>query len=72
MKNKGRNHIAGVDSGHSVDCKGYLTHITRPITSMSFRGAALGKYDKKKWIKRMRGYFKSQTKDLLYENDCNT
>ena len=66
MKNKGRTHLAGVASRiGSMNCKGCLTHITRPITSMSSKGEAMGRFDKKKWSKRVRGYFKSQTKDLL-------
>jgi hypothetical protein len=32
---------------------------------MSSKGYASGKFDKKKWIKRIRGYFKSQTKEIL-------
>lgn len=68
MKNKGRKHLAGVDSGSgSMNLKGYLTHITRPIESMSAKGKAHGKFDKKKWIKRVRGYAKSQTKDVFNE-----
>ena len=66
MKNKGRKHLAGVDSRiGSMNCKGALTHITRPIKSMSSNGKAEGRFDKKKWSKRVRGYFKSQTKELL-------
>lgn len=66
MKNKGRTHLAGVDSKNgSCNCKGCLTHITRPITSMSSKGKADGRFDKKKWSKRVRGYFKSQTKDIF-------
>ena len=66
MKNKGRKHLAGVDSRTgSMNAKGCLTHITRPITSMSAKGKAFGSYDKKKWSKRVRGYGKSQTKDIL-------
>ena len=66
MKNKGRTHLAGVDSkSGSMNCKGCLTHITRPITSMSSNGHATGKFDKKKWSKRVRGYFKSQVKEIF-------
>jgi len=66
MKNKGRRHLAGVDSrGGSMNCKGCLTHVTRPVTSMSPKGHAMGRFDKKKWIKRIRGYWKSQTKNIL-------
>jgi hypothetical protein len=68
MKNKGRKHLAGVDSGSgSMNLKGCLTHITRPIKSMSSKGKAYGKFDKKKWIKRVRGYAKSKTKDIFNE-----
>lgn len=64
MKNKGRKHKVGLHSGSS-NCKGALSHITRPIESMSPNGEANGRFDKKKWSKRVRGYFKSQTKDIL-------
>jgi hypothetical protein len=37
----------------------------RPIRSMSSKGKAYSKFDKKKWTKRVRGYFKSQSKDIL-------
>lgn len=60
MKNKGRKHLT--TSGNQ---KGYLTYITRPIESMSSKGNAIGRFDKKKWSKRIRGYFKSQSKDIL-------
>ena len=67
MKNKGRRH-----KSDSMNCKGYLTHITRPIESMSSNGKAgafskSAKFDKKKWVKRVRDYFKSQTKTILNE-----
>lgn len=66
MKNKGRKQLAGVDSTQgSMNCKGWLTHITRPIESMSSNGHARSKFDKKKWSKRVRGYFKSQTKEII-------
>lgn len=67
MKNKGRRHKAGRNERMSgiLDCKGYLTHLTRPITSMSSKGRAKSRFDKKKWTKRVRGYFKSQTKSIL-------
>jgi hypothetical protein len=66
MKNKGRKHLAGVDSSSgSMNQKGCLTHVTRPVTSMSPNGYARSKFDKKKWIKRIRGYWKSQTKDII-------
>jgi len=66
MNNKGRKHKHvravnenGMASSH--DSGGYLVHITRPIESMSSTGYAGGRFDKKKWSKRIRGYFKSQT-----------
>lgn len=66
MKNKGRRHLAGVDSRTgSMNCKGLIAHVTRPVTSMSSKGYAGSKFDKKKWIKRIRGYWKSQTKNIL-------
>lgn len=66
MKNKGRRHKAARDETMSgmMNCKGALTHLTRPITSMSSKGHASGRFDKKKWSKRVRGYFKSQIKEL--------
>lgn len=66
MKNKGRRHKAAYDErmGGILDCKGYLTHLTRPIESMSSKGHSSSKFEKKKWIKRVRGYFKSKTKSL--------
>jgi hypothetical protein len=66
MKNKGRRHKAGRDqklTGMS-NCKSNIAHLTRPIESMSSSGFAHGRFDKKKWSKRVRGYFKSQTKNL--------
>jgi len=69
MKNKGRKHLAGVvSSTGSMNCKGALTHITRPIESMSTNGMANGRFDKKKWSKRVRGYFKSQTNTFSDES----
>ena len=75
MKNKGRRKLALAGRSGGMNCKGFLTHLTRPITSMSkgeagmFSSTAKGKksakFDKKKWIKRMRGYFKSKTKNLF-------
>jgi hypothetical protein len=71
MKNKGRKHRAGIGNAcGAMNCKGWLTHLTRDIRSMSSSGKAgafseSAKFDKKKWHKRVRGYFKSQTKDLL-------
>ena len=67
MKNKGRRHKAARDENMNgiCNCKGNSVILTRPITSMSSKGLAFGKFDKKKWHKRVRGYFKSQTKDIL-------
>lgn len=68
MKNKGRKHLAGIESKvGSMNSKGALTHITRPIESMSPNGHASGRFDKKKWSKRVRGYFKSQTNTFYNE-----
>lgn len=69
-KNKGRRQRAGNSFGRDCfsgieNCKGTLTHITRPITSMSPKGHGKGRFDKKKWSKRVRGYFKSQTKEIF-------
>ena len=69
-KNKGRKHRALIGSD-GMNCKGWLTHITRPITSMSSKGRAglfssdSAKFDKKKWSKRVRGYFKAELKNLI-------
>ena len=60
MKNKGRKHKHGI-SGIN-DCKSMISHITRPVKSMSSKGEAMGRFDKKKWSKRVRQYAKSQTK----------
>lgn len=60
MKNKGRRHKKATDQNLTgiCDCKSYIIQLTRPIRSMSSKGMAHGKFDKNKWIKRMRGYFK--------------
>lgn len=63
MKNKGRKHKAGLVGINN--CKSMISNLTRPIESMSSNGEAASKFDKKKWIKRIRGYFKSQTKSIL-------
>ena len=76
MKNKGRKHMVLNHLQCEMNCKGGLTHLTRPIESMSSKGRAgdfsstakgrkSAKFDKRKWSKRVRGYFKSQTKDLM-------
>jgi len=53
-----------------ANCKSLLVILTRPIKQMgkgSIAAMRMGgkKYMKKKWHKRIRGYFKSQTKELL-------
>lgn len=70
MKNKGRRHKAGTtgDLYGIGNCKSDIVQLTRPIESMSSKGFAQGKFDKKKWHKRIRGYFKSKTKDPLQGN----
>lgn len=62
MKNKGRRHKGARDQKLSGlnNCKSVISHITRPIESMSSKGMASSKFDKKKWIKRMRGYLKTE------------
>lgn len=66
MKNKGRKQL----SSRTANCKGRLVGITRNITSMSNRhNEGYGergyskKFLKKSWSKRIRGYFKSKTKE---------
>lgn len=56
MKNKGRRHKHGLTRINN--CKSSISHLTRPINQMSSKGSGTGKFDKKKWIKRMRGYLK--------------
>lgn len=65
MKNKGRKHKAGrsEDMSGIGNCKGGLVSITRGIDKMGkspfyVRGKSK-KFLKKKWAKRVRGYFKS-------------
>lgn len=69
MKNKGRRHKSGNGPHASGNCKGELCGITRPIEQISSRNNVMGegskKWMKKKWSKRVRGYFKSQTKELI-------
>ena len=70
MRNKGRRqkHLFGVQGKDGMagawNSKGTVIHLTRPIMSMSSNGYALGTFDKRKWSKRVRGYSKSQTKDI--------
>lgn len=75
MKNKGRKHKVGNAYGENGfngigNSKGSLVAITRDIHKMNGRSPFMEtgvskKYTKQKWSKRVRGYFKSQTKDLL-------
>lgn len=55
-----------------ANTKSYLSALTRPVNSMSSRKEILfklEKYEKRKWSKRVRGYFKSQVKTVLgYEH----
>ena len=70
MKNKGRKHKAGSgDLAGIGNCKGTLVYITRDIHKMG-RGAFYNrgnskKFLKQKWSKRVRGYFKLQTKNIF-------
>lgn len=80
MKNKGRRHKSGHGHYADGNCKGNLCGITRPITQMSTPSrkpvkignvlmisskTSSAKWIQKKWNKRVRGYFKSQTKEVL-------
>lgn len=70
MKNKGRKHKSGNGPWANGNCKGHLCGITRPIGQMGSRKKIWGsigfseKWMKAKWAKRVRGYFKSQTKNI--------
>lgn len=70
MKNKGRRHKSGNGPLADGNCKGTICGITRPIEQMGSRKKlwkSIGKsarFIKKKWSKRVRGYFKSQTKEV--------
>lgn len=71
MKNKGRKHkhvsrVNETGMAGAWNVGGTMVHVTRPIESMSRKGFAMGSFDKKKWQKRVRGYFKSQTKDPIF------
>lgn len=70
MKNKGRKHKAGHNSELRgiCDTKSTIVQLTRPVKSMSSKGMAVGRFDKKKWTKRVRGYSKLQTKKV-FSND---
>ncbi len=67
MKNKGRTHKWGnpEELNGIGNCKGTIAHITRNIDSMFSMSGFISKFDKKKWSKRVRGYFKSTTKKVL-------
>lgn len=72
MRNKGRRHKSGHGPYANGNCKGALSGITRSITQMSSRDSSeeerqghSKKWMKRKWSKRVRGYFKSQTKELI-------
>lgn len=60
MKNKGRRHKvkARLWAG-TGNCKSTIWFVTRPIESMSSKGFATNKFEKKKWQKRIRGYLKT-------------
>ena len=70
MKNKGRRHKSGNGPWANGNCKGHLCGITRPIEQMGSRRKECGsvgfseRWMKPKWAKRVRGYFKSQTKNI--------
>ncbi len=74
MKNKGRKHKAiyfptkSNSGGLGGNCKGALTLLTRGINKMGrgvYGRGVSKKFIKRAWSKRVRGYFKSQTKDLM-------
>ncbi len=71
MKNKGRKHKAGSNINGFAgigNCKGLLVADTRDIRKMGknpfYEIGVSKKFTKKKWSKRVRGYFKSQTKNI--------
>lgn len=70
-RNKGRRHKSGRGPVANGNCKGMLVGITKPIESMGSRNNSENsvgtskKWMKKKWSKRVRGYFKSQTKKIF-------
>lgn len=74
MKNKGRKHKCGHNSELKgiCDTKSYIVYLTRPIEQMSkgvfYDRGISKKFNKQKWQKRIRGYFKSQTKFVLNED----
>lgn len=55
MKNKGRRHKM-----NSMNCKGYLSYLTRPIESMSSEGQA-GLFNSKKNSKRSAKFDKKKS-----------
>lgn len=71
MKNKGREHKAGSGANDFAgigNCKGLLVADTRDIRKMCknpfYTRGVSKKFTKRKWSKRVRGYFKSQTKNI--------
>ena len=66
MKNKGRRHKSGRGPVANGNCKGALVGLTRDITKMGSgkKSGNVTSFGKKKWSKRVRGYFKSQTKTI--------
>lgn len=74
MKNKGRRQISDSGGFSNGNCKGMLSGITRPIEQMSSnkkKWDSVGfseKWTKRKWSKHVRGYFTSQTKDILNQD----
>lgn len=66
MKNKGRKHIA-----HTLNTKGWLTMDTRAINKMGKperHHHKSNRFMKKKWSKRVRGYFKTSAAYKLADN----
>lgn len=66
MKNKGREHKAGRNAELNGICnmKSWISYITRPIEQMGkgvfYERGKSKKFNKRKWQKRVRGYFKSE------------
>ena len=69
MKNKGSEHKHRGGISAIWNCKGTISHITRPIESMPSNGYAEGRFDKKKWSKRRRGYFKNEKYFMKFEGE---
>jgi hypothetical protein len=68
-KNKGRRHKAGRDQKLTgmLNNKSMIAHLTRPIESMSSKGFGKGRFNKKKWTKRIRGYGKTLAQEKLID-----